>query len=227
MSIIAHRYFIVALIIVIAALSFQTCVKKQAQVISQQKTIEYLHDTLMQYKDAAGSEHAQRALTEAQLSVLKAAYKTQIDSLTDRVGIQAKQLQSVTSIGTKTEGKIKPDVDTIVQADSSREYSFQYSDKWLTLNGRIGAGSFIDYSMRDSLIASVFFKRKNWLAKKQLFLDAFSLNPNAKVTGLNGYKIPYRIPGRLGIGPYVGLSYLNGHVQATFGFSLHYSVVRF
>lgn len=227
MSLSANRYFIVALIIVIAAICFQTCVKKQAQVNTQQKVIEYQHDTIKLYRDKAGSEHAQRRMTEADLSMLKATYQAQIDSLSNRLGIKEKQLQSVTSIGTKTEGRIKPDIDTIVKADSTTDFHFHYADKWLKLDGWLGSSTHIDYEMQDSLIASVFFKKKNWFAKRQMFLDAFSMNPNVKTTGLTGYKVPYKEPGRWGIGPYVGLSYLNKRIQPSFGASLHYSFVRF
>jgi uncharacterized protein YfbU (UPF0304 family) len=226
-----QRLIIVALLCLVTFLSLRTCAKKQAEVKKMENVIEVKNDSLHKYKDEAGNNHAQKVLAQADMAVLKTAYFREIDSLTNLLEIKDKQLQAYAGVSTSTEGTVIPRVDTIVidTANHIVSYPFNYTDKWLSLHGNIGPKSFINYQLTDSIVITTYDKKTGFLGlgKRQTYIDAFSLNPNVRVTGLDGFRVPVKQPGRLGIGPFVGYGFNNGRLAPTAGISIQYSIIRF
>ncbi|MEX6689234.1 hypothetical protein QTN47_17120 [Danxiaibacter flavus] len=222
-----QRLGIVALLILCLVLSLQTCFKKVQQVSDLKDVVNASQDTVKKWKDKAGNEHAQKVLVTADVSLLKAVYQKQIDSITDLLNIKQSQLEAYTGVSLKNSGSIRPKVDTITLVDSSKEYQISYSDRWLSLSGKLGKDPLINYAFTDSLTVTVYHKRKNLFSRSQTYIDVVSLNPNVTVTGLTGFRIPVKKPGRFGVGPYFGYGYSDGKWQPSAGISIQYSLIRF
>ncbi|MEX6691264.1 hypothetical protein QTN47_27390 [Danxiaibacter flavus] len=222
-----ERLIIVALLIIIAVFALQTCFRKEKQVTDLKQVVSAKQDTLKHYKDEAGHEHGQKVLAEADMSLLKVEYQKQIDSVTELLKIKESQLAFYTGFSTESSGSIKPRVDTVFMPDSTREFNIDFSDRWMSLNGRIGKSSNINYRITDSLTVTVYSKKKNFLSSLTTYIDVFSMNPNVKVTGLTGFKIPVKKPGRFGIGPYFGYGYSDGKWSPSAGVAIQYSLIRF
>lgn len=53
------------------------------------------------------------------------------------------------------------------------------------------------------------------------------LNPNVRITGMQGVKVGSSAPGRFAIGPYIGFGYDGSGWKPSIGVSLQYSLIRF
>ncbi|RFM30017.1 hypothetical protein [Deminuibacter soli] len=224
-----ERLIIVALLLVIAYMSLTTCFKKAQQNQVLTKLVETKNDTLQHKKDEAGREHGEKIMAEADIALLKTAYTQQIDSITAILKIKDDQLQSYTGITTTTSGTVRPRIDTIYLDSGRQEYGLNYNDRWLSLKGTIGAKPILNYTLQDSLVITTYTKKTGLfgLGKKEVYIDAFSLNPNMRVTGLTGFRVPVKQPGRWSIGPFIGYGYSGNKWAPTGGFSIQYSLIRF
>ncbi len=216
-----HRYVIVALIAAIAILSFRACVSRGEKLDQYKEVVQLQHDTIVQYQDVAGNQHAQVAIQQADMEFLKALHAKEIDSILYLLNIKDKQVQGVTMASTSTAATIKPRVDTVFVDSSHTDYNLTYTDKWLKINGKIGSNNFLKYSYKDSLIFTTL------VTKNLLRVDAYSLNPNTTITGLTSIKIPIPKEKKWGLGPYMGYGFDGNKMQASAGISLHYSLIRF
>jgi hypothetical protein len=183
-------------------------------------------DSLKHYKDAAGREYAQRILAEAGGKAIGIVYRREIDSIKAALSIKEKQLQSFTFAATVNQGYVLLRVDTVF-VDSATAYRFAYNDRWLDISGTVGKNSYLNYKMTDSLVFTTYWKRKWLLGRKTNYIDAYSYNPNVRITGLDGARISIKEPGRIGIGPYLGLGWTGSSWAPSVGLSLHYSIIRF
>jgi hypothetical protein len=129
-------------------------------------------------------------------------------------------------MGVTTAGHVRPDVEDVRIND--KDYKrFSYKSPYLTLEGVLADTPYINYSTFDSLIVTTYFKKKWFLGKKETFVDAYSLNPNAHISGLVGLKVATEKPKRFGLGPYIGYGYSGDKWQPSVGLSLQYSLIRF
>ncbi len=225
MNFITQRIVIVFLLIAIAALALRSCFRKERENIVLQEAVQIKEDSTSFWKDYAGREHAQKRELEADIQTIKILYRSQVDSLTTLLNIQAKDLQSVAIVKTSASGSIVPTVDTVL-IDSTYSYPFHYSDKWLTLDGVISSQPFIRYLFSDSLIVTSYTKRTG-LFKRQTFIDAYSLNPNVRFQNITGIRIRDVNTRRFGFGPYVGFGWDGMRLRPSAGLSFHYSLIRF
>ncbi len=221
-NLLVERVAIVVLICIVCLLSMHTCNHRGAQLADLRDAVELQHDTIIKYKDAVGREHATTAVQKADVSILKAIYTKEIDSLKEVIGFKDKELEAATFAGTKASGNIAPRIDTVFVSNTDTvTYGISYADKWLSLDGRIGSHSFLNYTYSDSLVFATFRK------KKSIRIDAYSLNPNVKFTGLHSISVPVPRKKRFGIGPYFGLQYYDGKIQPAYGIGASYHLIEF
>lgn len=226
LKLIFARLYVVASLILLSYMGWSFFLKEKEVVRDIQTITIQRSDSLKHYKDAAGREHAQRVLAEAGSKAIGIAYRKEIDSIKQALNIKEKQLQSFMLASTSNEGTVKLRVDT-VYVDSSAAYRFAYNDRWLDIAGTIGKNSTLHYRMTDSLVFTTYWKRKWFLGRKTNYIDAYSHNPNVRVTGLDGARINIQEPGRIGIGPYIGIGWNGTNWAPNIGLSLHYSLIRF
>lgn len=200
---------------------------RNANLVSEHETVFIQReDSLQHYKDAAGREHALRKQTEASLSTLRTYYSRTIDSITRTLNIKKKQLQQFITASTQTEGSVRIQIDTFY-TDTTALYRFNYSDKWLYLDGVLDDDLYVNYKFTDSIIITQFWKRRWLLGRKQYYVDGYSLNPNTRFSGLSAVKVGSKSPGRIGIGPFIGYGWNGAVWTPSVGISLHYSLIRF
>ena len=220
-----ERIIIVALLIAVAALSLRSCFRKEKENSILKDVVESKNDSTTFWKDAAGREHAQRKVVEANISTIKAVFRAEIDSITGVLKIREKDIQGFISAGHQTSGEIKPRIDT-VQTPTDTSYLLQYDDRWLSLSGRVGKVSFLRYQVRDSLIFTTYSKRVG-LFRREVYLDGYSLNPSAQITGITSLRISAPAVHRFGAGPYVGYGFDGRQWAPSAGISVHYSLIKF
>lgn len=151
-----------------------------------------------------------------------------VDSVLTTLKIQEKHLHEITGIGLKGNGRLRLKVDT-VYVDSSSRYAFKYKDRWIDIAGTIGSESYLNYITTDSLIVTGYSKKKGFLGlgKKEVYIDAYSLNPNSRIKGIQGVRIIKERQKRFGIGPYIGIGYDGDGWVPTVGLGANYSLIRF
>lgn len=220
-----ERILIFFLLIIITALSLRSCLRKEKENIALQNAVLIKEDSTSFWKDSLGRVHAQKRQLEGNINSLRTLYKAQLDSIARTLKIKENDIQGVTMLKTTGSGSLTPKIDTLT-VDSSFQYKFSYSDKWLTLDGIISSKPLLRYSYSDSLIITTYSKRLG-LFRRQTYLDAYSLNPNLHIANVTGIKVTPLPSGRFGFGPYFGYGF-NGHeLGFTFGLSVHYSLIRF
>ena len=223
---IARMVFVVVLVIGLY-FSLKTCWHRGAVISDTKEVIKLQHDTVDTYKDAYNQEHSRVVSLEVALENVSRTSRISIDSLSEALQVAKKNITSVSSIDTKSTASVKPTVNEVKTDSGHLAYDFTYSDKWANISGHIRKDtSLLTYDFTDHIITSSYAKREWFLGAKKLYFDAYSENPHTKIFGLENITRPIKIPSRLGIGPYIGISYMGGKWQPSYGFSLHYSILR-
>lgn len=221
-----QRIVIAFLLIVVTALSLQTCFRKETENALLKDIVEIKQDSTEYWKDLWGQEHAQKKLSEGNYSSLRAAYRNLLDSVKTRVGANSGDLEGVTTAGTVTTGKIRPVVDTVYLPDSTRILKFSYNDRWLDLAGIVGKDPIIDYRFTDTIVFTTYRKKTGFL-KKHTYIDGYSLNPNVRITGITGIRVNDQRPHRFSIGPYLGYGWNGDRWAPSAGVSVQLSLIKF
>jgi hypothetical protein len=220
-----QRVVIFFLLIVCTGLSFKSCLRKEKENIVLKEAYQIREDSTSFWKDSLGRVHAQKKLIEADIASIRTVYRLQIDSITAALEIKSNDLQAAITARTVIQGTIKPVVDTI-RTDSSQNYKFHFSDSWLTLDGLISSEPSISYRFTDSLVFTTYRKRRN-LFKSDVYVDGYSLNPNARIQNITGLRVTTVRPGRIGIGPYFGYGFTGNGIGPSIGISIQYALFRF
>lgn len=221
-----ERLVWVALLILVAWWAMKGCTDRGKVIHDIKYSIVQREDSLQHYKDKADREHAKRVLSDVDLVTAQVAYRSEIHSLKELVGIKDKQLEAFAMIGTSATGSIRPKVDT-VYTNGIAGYRFTYNDEWLKLDGVINERPLINYTMRDSLGFSIYHKKKWFLGKQRTYMDVFSYNPAVSIVGLTGVRINTGRPKRFGVGPYIGYGFDGLRWAPSIGISLQYSIIKF
>lgn len=208
----------------VAFVSYKLWNWKPQFITNTERITEIRNDTTRHWVDDQGRQHGETRLAQADIAILMAAYP-RVDSILRVLDIQGKQLQALTAMSTTTAGSFRPKLESVARGDKTFQ-QISYKDKWLELDGVITDTPILQYSIYDSFIVSTYWKRKWWLGKKEVFIDAYSLNPASKVNNLTGLKVSTENPKRFGIGPYVGYGWNGREWAPSVGVSLNYSLIR-
>lgn len=181
------------------------------------------------YTDRYGTEHARRLAVEGSYTILKNYYSDLLDSVSKRTKAKESNIKAVATAGVKSTNEIALNVDTVYIADSTTNYDFSYSDRWITLSGRVGAENTINYITRDSVVLTTFVKPSGLfgLGKKNIYVDGYSLNPHSRITGLQNVLLTRAKSKRWGIGIQAGYGWNGSQWAPYFGVGIQYSIVRF
>lgn len=221
-----HRIIIVFLLVIVTALSLRGCFRKEKEKAILRDVVEIQQDSTSYWKDQFNTEHASKQLADADLSSLRAAYGSLLDTIKARTGSKGEDLQAVTAASTSGTGKVTPKIDTVYLPDSSMAYKFRYNDRWLDLDGIIGKEPVINYRFSDSIVLTTYRKKVGFL-RKATYVDGYSLNPNVRITGLTGIRVSSAKPKRFGVGPYIGYGWNGSSWTPNIGISLQYSIIKF
>jgi hypothetical protein len=220
-------WLIVAALVVVAIFVFRSCKRNKEQTADVKEIIKIQHDTVHHWTDKEGRDHGRVQLAEADAATLRALYPA-MDEMAKTLRVQAKQIQALTAMSVRTSGEVVPTVDTVVINDKAYQH-FVYSDPYLKLDGVLSETPLIKYEIFDSLTVATFSKRKGFLGlgKKEIFVDAYSTNPNAHIKGLTGLRVASEPAKRFGVGPAISYGFDGQQWRATVGVSLQYSLIRF
>lgn len=196
-----------------------------------------LNNKMKTYIDENGKLHARVETFDVDKKAYQELNKQQLDSIADVLNIKTKNINTLTSIITKTSGSIKTKIDSVSvivdkdgKKDTLKQYQFEYNDNWLWFNGNIIDDTlYANYSIMDSLSLVYFSKNKGLfgLGKKTNYLDITSQNPNLKFVNTKNIQLNTEKPKRWNVGPYIGYGYDGIKWTPSIGISLQYGFIRF
>lgn len=178
------------------------------------------------YTDVNGVDHAEKPVVGADVTYINAFYQHIIDSLTKVIKAKPKDIKTIVAAGIEAKGSFEPEIEYVTLDTCVNQYpdTLRYRDKWMSLMGSIRDKKF-NYIVADSL-TFVMYQKKTGLFKKELYLNAYSQNPNVYIKGLTGIQVPQPNPRRFGIGVQVGYTW-DGKWQPYAGVGLSYNLIRF
>lgn len=189
---------------VLRGLSLQEGNRSLEAVIVHQK------DSVRLWKDKYDKNHAEINILQLDRDTFKDLYAQEVAKSFD---VKPKQLESVTTITTKTEKVVAvPLVDN----------KFSFREPWIQLNGSVsGTTLHLNYQHTDSI--TLITKHKRRIFKPDLYtVHAISHNPATSFTQLDRVEIRER-PKRFGIG--AGVYYTPAGLQI--GLGIQYNIIRF
>lgn len=216
----------------IGAIAIKSCLDKQTTVKQVKSLVTGKIDTVTQWVDADSQKHTKNEVYVVSLEAALAAKDGRIQQLKDKLHLRDNQIKDMIEVMSSSSGTISTPV--FVYIDSTRHDSagnplrvqqFNYADEWIQEAGEISNGiADIDYTVKVPIELTTYWRRKWFLGKKKYYIDGTSKNPNVTINGLHEVMIRQRIPGRFGIGPYIGV---DGGGKFSAGVALTWSLLRF
>ena len=205
----------VVLIIAIVVCTFRACNHTQPALTSSAPGKVIPKQIPITYKGKSGTVHTEIKVVQAEHDVwLEEYYQHLLKEARDSLKLKEAELKEVVAASLYTSGSVKISIkrDTVRVHDTLYPAQvFKYQNKFINLVGRIENDSMdLGYKTFDSLTFVTYTKKKNWFAKKELYLNAFSMNPNASIKGLQSVKITAPAP-KWAVGITAGY-YFNGQV---------------
>lgn len=206
----------VVLITAITVCTFRACNHTQPALTSSAKGKVITKQNPVSYKSKAGTVHTEIKVVQAEHDVwLEEYYQHLLKEARDSLKLKEAELKELIAASLHTSGSFKAPLkpDTLVLHDTIYPSKiFKYQDRFISMAGRVEQDAVdIGYKTFDSLTFVTYYKKKNWFAKKELYLNAFPMNPNASIKGLQSVKITTPPP-KWAIGITAGY-YFNGQVM--------------
>lgn len=183
------------------------------------------------YIAPSGTVHTETKVVQAEHDVwLDQYYQFLLKEARDSLKIAHDQLKEVLAAGITSEGSyslpLKPDTIRITDTISPAK-TFKYQNRFISLVGRIKHDSIdIGYKSFDSLTFVTYTKRKNIFSPKELYLNAFSMNPNSSIKGLQSVKITVPPP-KWAIGVNAGYYFDGSSFRPGIGIGITKTIFRF
>lgn len=123
------------------------------------------------------------------------SYNQDLKKELEAAKIKINSIQRQTQVATSTAGEVRPKTDTVYlpATDSTpvqiAAVNFSYSDKWITMQGRVRPEVLITYKVRDSLQLYWHTVRDGFLKPKKLRLTIYSHNPNTQISGVRDFTV--------------------------------------
>ena len=188
-------------------------------------------DTLERYRDMAGSEHASRVVMEGSFATLSELYGRDMDSVARRLRIRERQLSALTTMGTRDTGRWLGTTevihDTVYWGRRFRDgYRFTAGDRFTAIAGMVDStGADVEWELRDSLTVATYWRRRHLWSRRELVLDAYSMNPKCTVSGLQGLRIMEPKGSRYGFCVFGGMDAVG--LRPVVGIGVYYSIFHF
>lgn len=185
------------------------------------------YDSTSWYKDKAGREHAQTQEEVMDLNTTLLLKGKLFDSVCKALKIKPKEINTITTFTTETNGDVVFVTDTIYIDSTHKTVGIKYSDKWIKIEGNLENDK-LNYDVFDSLIITQYNKKYGFLnLRSSQYLDAYSLNPHTHIKGLTGIKIADQKPKKVSLGIGIGYGFNGQKLEPMIGISLQYSLIRF
>lgn len=204
------------LLILIVGITITHSLFKRDNDIITSTIIDY--QEVKKWRDKYNNEHN----TVKQLQLDKNNFKKQVDSISKLLEVKPKDINSVTSVTTKTDTIFK---SKLVYIDSLKSFGFSKKDNYLALSGLINREDTIISVQLITVDTLTFipYKKRNFF-KETYVVDITNKNPYNKIISGYSYAQTEKIK-RWGIGPNIGYDPLNNKI--TYGIGIQYNIIRF
>jgi hypothetical protein len=200
-------------IVALFAIVLFKCKQDDANFSSATKKISVVKNTpVRHYTDAGGTKHAEKPIAAGTLGEIETSYQHIIDSLSKLLKTKPKFIREIVQVSTVAAADFKPSIDT---SPGKANIRVSYQDKWFSIDGVVSNDSSWRYAVKDSL-SFITYRKKTGFLKKDLFLDAFSMNPNSTIKGLTAIRINEARPKKWAIALFGGYGF-NGKAWGLVG----------
>lgn len=198
-------------------------------------------ETAKKYIDDNNNMHDKINTLSADRDAFIKTNKEYVDSIAKLNKIKSKNITSITTVATHTDGKIIANIDTntvnlpiatdkTTNSTSIKVRPVNYEDRWIKLNGFVGTNKlYATYSYTDSLIYVGSQKRSGFLGmgRMKAYLDVSSNNPNTIITNARSIQLTKIKDYKWSLGPYAGYGYDGNKWSPSLGISVQYSLFKF
>ncbi|XZF16126.1 DUF6808 domain-containing protein [Chitinophagaceae bacterium MMS25-I14] len=223
-----NKTFIICilLLLLISFLSVRSCIALKRENAQLEQVVQHgADDSLYYYRDRYAREHAERLSLSEGMEQAGKQQQELLDSISRTLNTSKKSIVNAAAVSVQSQQAVLLKTDTFF-VSGSKEIHFSYKDKWINMNGLLSDTPQLHYETFDSLVVTTY-KKKTGRMKHEMFINAWSLNPHSRITGLTDYRIPQEKPLRWSVGPYVGYGFDGTHWQPSVGISIQYGLIRF
>lgn len=188
-------------------LSIRTCQSEKGSRESVEHNIAALSDTIRYHKDREGVLHAAILAQQGTIKDLQATTEHCLDSTSKRLQIAKREIEGYQQAITAVKGNVL--TKTVMVHDTVK---FAYKDSSITETGSIVHDTLHEnYTVTVPVTLTEYSHRKNLFAPELHYVDGYSQNPNARITGLKSVLVVkgkprvWRIAEAVGIGFACGL----------------------
>jgi hypothetical protein len=208
------RFTIVMLLIIIMGLyamekySNITIVKNNNHL---ELELNKVNNELRIFKDSSGFYRASAESAESNIKTITDVYRDELAALRkefNRINGNYTNLRGFYTTTLQTNGNLKIKLDSLLT--TKLEYDifgnienikyireFTYSDNWSKFHGEITTNSInsnldnilFNYNVRDSLTFVSYYRQKNFIGKRTLYIEGKSYNPNTTIMGIKEVNI--------------------------------------
>ena len=172
-------------LLVFCILSVRTCQSERVSRDSIEQNIAALSDTIRYHKDREGALHATILAQQGSLNDLEATTEHCLDSASKRLQIAKRDIDGYQKIIAQVRGNLE--VKTVTVHDTIQ---FAYKDSGITETGKIVHDTLHEaYTVTVPITLTEYSKRKNLFAPTLHYVDGYSQNPNARITGLQSVMV--------------------------------------
>jgi hypothetical protein len=195
-------------------------------VLKKVSGILYPEDTVKYWKDMYGQEHVKALQADMNLEEFMALYPDSLSRVSKLLGVKQKQIEELQQIIAESDNHFTAPV----KIDSNGVQRFDFHSDFTRFSAEILNGKAIVFDTTIVPIETVsYWQRKHVFlgiryGEVLQYLDVKSDNPNVRLTTAQSIRIKVKKPGRIGIGPYVGIDVMG---RASIGIGVNYSLIRF
>ncbi|WP_438946679.1 DUF6549 family protein [Sediminibacterium sp.] len=230
------------LLVAIVVCTYRACNHAQPVSTTSAKSKVIPKQIPKSYIAPSGTVHTETKVVQAEHdNLLEEYYMKLLADAKKELAIKDKQLKDVIAASITTEGTItfpiyreeEPSIDSaarpikVYDCPEDIRY-FQYKDKFIKLVGRVDQDSIdVSYKVEDSIHLVTYWKRKNFLSAKELYVNGFSTNPNTNIKGLQMVKINQATPKKWAVGINAGYYFDGSGFRPGIGIGLTKTIFRF
>lgn len=147
------------------------------------------------YVDPTGKTHVVKQVIYLKDEQAVLLYRAQLDSVTKQLAVKDKHIAGLTTIAGQAEHEFNAKIESLKdELNNVTGSKIDYTSEWFDLKGTVDAvsnTSKFKATFRDSITIAFVKKKKGFLGfKEKIYADAYSSNPDMKLTNIRSWEVP-------------------------------------
>lgn len=189
-----HLLYIFVILVLTVFLYLQNSnIKNKAKIINEYSLTNYLASKeIVKWKGKDSLNRAENTVLRVNFDNFKKTKNEQINNLVDQIeGLKSvKNIETTTLVSTVNAGAVNIRVKPEIRVNQPNSFSFHNTGQWHEFKGNYTNNNLqINYTVKDSLSFTTFWKRPSFLKPKRLNIQGISYNPNTEIIGLKNITV--------------------------------------